>query len=143
MKRWHWIIPPLLVVAGYFSAGAVLPGGPAEPEAAVAKSRKERREERPRFTIDQAREQFHADSDAEAAPDLEDLQAMDIGQLRQRVLDQLESYQAFKDKLDRASEEVKDVAHLEDAQDVAVDFDFCRQELEKAPGSAGLRSRSR
>lgn len=140
MKRWHWIIPPVLVVAGYFSTDVVMPGVRAEREAAGAEARKERREERRRYTIDQAREQFNADCRAEAAPDSDDLRALDIGQLRQRVLDQFERYRSFEDELNKANEDVKD---LEDAHEVGLDFDFCRQELEKAAEELVRREKGR
>lgn len=122
MKRLYWIVPPLLALAGYFSTGALLPeeGG---RETVAAKSRKEPRQARPRYTIEQAREQLAADLRADAAPGPEHLQALDIAQLRQRVLDQFGRYRALEDKLKGSGSA---------NEDDIFDFEFCREQMEQA-----------
>ncbi|MCW1916502.1 hypothetical protein OJ996_23140 [Luteolibacter sp. GHJ8] len=81
MKRRLWLLPPLLAVAGYLSSDAVVAAKQSGDRKEVAKGRE--REERPRFTMEQAMEELSGDYQANPGVIIEEVPEED---LKQRLL---------------------------------------------------------
>jgi hypothetical protein len=120
MKRRYWVIPPLLALAGYFSADAVMDRRDAS-RAGAGKMTGGERVVRPKFTMEQALEEYEAEDVAKEPP-----KEPGMEELKQRILD-------LRKGLAGLSEQDEDYGELQG---------YHYEELESAAYQLGRRERA-
>lgn len=97
MKRRLWLLPPLLAVAGYFSADAVMAARQSGDGKVAAKVHT--RTERPKFTVEQAMEAYDAERFSGGEP-----REPSTAELKQHILDLKKELASFPEEGDDSSE---------------------------------------